>query len=183
MSYLPVKEAAYALKAYYPNADQLEKTIINCALVAAGADAVGGIIPVFSIPATIIGCIGAVWVMYGKLCKQLGITLEKKVLKILARAALANIAGNLGGAIAALVAGMLIPGASILASAVVAFISVYLAGLVFLKLVLKLAKKSKNPYSFSDINTREMKQALKNTPVSKDDLDAAKQAYTDNKNE
>jgi hypothetical protein len=54
MSYLPIKEAAYALKDYYPNADETEKVIINCALVAAGADAVGGVLPGLAVPATII---------------------------------------------------------------------------------------------------------------------------------
>ena len=181
MSYLPIKEAAYALKSHYPNADETEKIIINCAVVAAGADAVGGVIPGLAIPATIVSCFGAVWVMYGKLCTKLGISLKENVLKLLARAALANIAANLGGAIAALIAGMLIPGASIIASAVVAFLTVYLAGLVFLQFILKLADKSNDPYAFSDISTEEMKNTVKDTKVGMDDLDAARKAFEDNK--
>ena len=84
MSYLPIKEAAYALKDYYPNADETEKVIINCALVAAGADAVGGVLPGLAVPATIIACFGTVWVMYGQLCGKLGISLKENVLKLLA---------------------------------------------------------------------------------------------------
>ena len=85
-----------------------------------------------SIIATITSCFGAVWVMYGKLCAVLGISLKENVLKILARAALANIAANLGAALIAMFAGMFIPGASVVVSAAVAFIAVYLAGVVFL---------------------------------------------------
>ena len=181
MSYFPIKETAYALRSYYADAEETEKIIIDCALVAAGADAVGSIIPGLSIPATIITCFGAVWVMYGKLCDKLGISLKKNMLKLLARAALANITANLGGAILGLLAGMMIPGGSILASAAVAFLTIYLAGLVFLQLVLKLAKQSNDPYSFSDISASEMQKALKETKVGIEDLEAARQAYEANK--
>ena len=177
MSHLPIKETAYALKSYYSEAEETEKIIIDCALVAAGADAVGSVIPGLAIPATIVTCFGAVWVMYGKLCDKLGISLKENVLKLLAKAVLANIAANLGGAIATLLAGMLIPGASIVASAVVAFLTVYLAGLVFLQLILKLAKQSNDPYSFNDISKSEMKKSLKETKVGVEDLEVAKQAY------
>ena len=177
MTYMPIKAAAHALASYYPHAEETEKTILNCALFAAGADAVGGIIPGLAIPATIISCFGTVWVMYGKLCSKLGISLKENVLKLLARAVLANIVANLGSAIAALLAGMLIPGASALASAIVAFLAVYLAGLVFLKLIAKLALKSSDLTSFSDISAHEMKKTVRETKVSKDDLNAAKEAY------
>ncbi len=132
MSYFPIKEVAYGLKSYYPNADETEQIIIDCAMVAAGADIVGSIIPGLAVPATIITCFGAVWAMYGKLSNKLGISFKKNVLKLIARAVLANIVANLGATIAAVLAGMFIPGASILASAVVVFLTIYLAGLVFL---------------------------------------------------
>lgn len=82
MSYMPIQETAYALKEYYASAEETEKVILNAALVAAGADAVGGAIPGVSIPITIITCTGAVWVMYGALCKTLGISMKKNVLKL-----------------------------------------------------------------------------------------------------
>ena len=129
------------LKEYYSHAEDTEKVVINCALVAAGADAVGGVIPGLAIPATIASCFGAVWVMYGKLCSTLGISLKENVLKILARVALANITANLGGALIATFVGMFIPGASIFVAAAVSFITVYLAGVVFLALILKMAKR------------------------------------------
>lgn len=181
MNSVLIKEAAYALKEYYQNAEETEQIIMTHALIAAGADAIGGAIPGLAIPAVIVSCFGVVWVMYGMLCNTLGISLKENVLKLLARAVLANIAANLGGAIAALVASMFVPGASILASAIIAFITVYLAGLVFLQLILKLAQKSSDPHSFSDISTGEMKKMVKETKVSKDDLEAAKQAFEESK--
>ena len=77
-------------------------------------------------------------------------------------------------------AGMFLPGASILVSAAISFAVVYIAGQIFLQLILKLAKKSSNPYSFSDISASQMKDMVGDIKVSKDDLNAAKEAYKKN---
>lgn len=172
-----LRELAYGLKVYYAGAEETERIIMNCALVAAGADAIGGAIPGLAVPAIIISCFGAVWVMYGKLCSALGIALKKNVLKLLAKAALANIAANLGGTLVALVAGMFVPGASIAFSAVVSFVTVFLAGEVFLSLVLKMAKTSSDRTSFSDMSAADMKKVVSGIKLSKEDLNAAKKAY------
>lgn len=176
-----LKALMYGLKEHYRHAEDVEKVIINCALVAACADAVGGAIPGLAVIATITSCFGAVWVMYGKLCSVLGISLKENVLKLLAKAALANIAANLGAGLVAMFAGMFIPGASVLVSAAVSFISVYLAGIVFLAMIKKLADKSEDPYTFSDISEKEMKKTVSSVKLSKDDLNAAKDAFDKNK--
>ncbi|MBR6165744.1 MAG: hypothetical protein IKQ45_07465 [Clostridia bacterium] len=181
MPEVALKAAVYKLSQYYPTAGATEKVILRSAMIAAGADLVGGAIPGLAIPATIISCFGTVWIMYGQLCSKLGISLKENVLKLLARAVLANIAANLGGAIAALLAGMLIPGASIVVSAVVAFLTIYLAGLVFLRLIASLAEKSSDRTSFSDISTHEMKKTAREMKVGKEDLEEAKKAYAENK--
>ncbi len=181
MNSLPIRGLIPVLSKYYANAEETEKIIINCALVAAGADTVVSIIPGLAVPATIVSCFWAVWAMYGTLCRKLGISLKTNVLKLLARAALANIAANLGGAILALIAGMFFPGASVAASAVVTFITLYIAGYIFLQTILTLAEKSRNPHTFSDISESEMERTVKGTSVSKDDLKAAKAAYDSRK--
>ncbi len=168
---------ADTLQVFYENADEANKIIMTAALTAAGADAIGGIIPGLAIPATIVSCFGAVWVMYGAICRKLGITMKDKALKLLARAALANIAANLGGAIAALIAGMLVPGGSVVASAIVSFVTVYLAGLVFLKTLAKMAAASSDPHTFSDMSESDMKRAMRETSVTREDLEAARRAY------
>ena len=169
-----------ALAMYYNNAEKVEKIIINAAMVAAGSDAVASAIPGLSIPATIIGCLAAVWIMYGSICKELGIKLSEGTLKLIGKAALANIAGNLAGMLAemlALVILSFIPGASVIASAVVTFISVYIAGKIFLALILKMAEKSKDKVSFSDIPDSEMKNFARTAAVSKEDVAEAKAAH------
>ena len=168
---------ADALQVFYENANEANKIIMTAALTAAGADAIGGIIPGLAIPATIVSCFGAVWVMYGAICRKLGITMKDKALKLLARAALANIAANLGGAIAALIAGMLVPGGSVVASAIVSFVTVYLAGLVFLKTLAKMAAVSSDPHTFSDMSESDMKRAMREASVTREDLEAARRAY------
>ncbi len=172
-----IKELTYGLKDYYNRADETERVILNAALTAAAADAVGGIIPGLAIPATIVSCFGVVWAMYGTLCSTLGISMRENVLKLLAKAALANITANLGGALIAMFAGMFIPGASALVSAAVSFIAVYLAGVVFLRLILNMAEKSSDPYSFSDISDSEMNAAAGKVKLTKDDLKAARSVY------
>ena len=170
------------LKDYYNHANETEQIILKAAMAAAAADAVGGMVPGLAVPATIISCFGAVWAMYGTLCSKLGICLKDNVLKLLAKAVLANITANLGGALVVMFVGMFVPGAAIPMSAIVSFISVYLAGIVFLRLILKLAQKSSDPYTFSDISTNELEKEVRRVKVSKDDLKGAKAVYEKNKN-
>ena len=85
------------LKNYYNGVEDAKDIIFKCATVAAGACAAGSIIPIFAIPSIIIGSFGAIWVMYGKVSKALGISIKENALKILARAALANLSTMLYG--------------------------------------------------------------------------------------
>lgn len=48
-------------------------------------------------------------------------------------------------------------------------------------LILKLAEKSSDPYGFSDISEKEMKNEVSGTKLTKDDLNAAKDAFDRNK--
>ena len=62
------------------------------------------------------------------------------------------------------------------------FVSAYLAGIIFLQLILNLAKNSSDSYSFSDISTADFKREIKNTKIGKEDLEATRKAYEENKN-
>ena len=180
MSNYYLKEAVYLLKAYYANAEETERIILSCALAAAGADAVGGLFPVLSVPMLVVSCMGAVWAMYGSICAKLNISIKGNVLKILARAALANIVANLGGFLAAYLVATFIPGAGIAASALLTFATVYLAGYIFLQTLLKLAQKSRDPHTFSDIDESCMKDTIKSVKV---DQNVAKEAFAAKKKE
>ena len=173
MSLGSIHALAHDLGKHYDHAEGTTKIIFSAALTAAGSDAVASTIPGLAVPATIIGCFAAVWIMYGSICEELGIKLSGHVLKIIGRAALANIAGNLIGLILA----MLIPGGSVIASAVVTFVTVFIAGKIFLALILKMAEKSKDKVSFSDIPDSEMKNFARTAAVSKEDVAEAKAAH------
>lgn len=178
---MSIKELASALKIYYANAEEAEKIILTSAALAAAADAVGSWVPVLAVPAAIVSSFGAVWHMYAKLCKKLDISIKENVLKLLARAALANIAANLGSVIVTMLVSIMIPGASIAASAITVFLAVYLAGLIFLRFLLKLAEKSADPHSFSDMSKSDMKEVLSGVSVTKADLNDARAAYASNR--
>ena len=177
MNQSKLKEAVSALQKYYKNAEKAEKIVTDCALIAAAANTVGCIIPVVSVPALIVGCFGAVWVMYAKVCKELGINLKENVLKLMARAALSNIAANLGSVMLASFFGMLFPGTSAIFAAVVTYSTVYLAGIIFLLTLRKLAEQSNDLISFSDISEDKITEPVKVARITKEDLNAAKAAY------
>lgn len=180
MSNYYLKDAAYLLKAYYANAEEAEKIILSCALAAAGADAVGGLFPGLAVPMLVVSCMGAVWAMYGSICAKLNITIKGNVLKILARAALSNIIANLGGFLAAYLVATFVPVAGAAASAMLTFATVYLAGYIFLQMLLKLAQKSSDPYTFSDIDESCMKDTIKSVKV---DQNVATEAFAAKKKE
>ena len=173
MSLGSIHALTHGLAHHYEHAEDTTKIIIGAALVAAGSDAVASLVPILSLPATIIGCLAAVWIMYSKICKKLGIRLSEHTLKLIGKAALANIAGNLIGLILAL----LLPGGSVIASAAVTFVSVFIAGKIFLALILKMAEKSKDKVSFSDIPDSEMKNFARSAEVSREDIDEAKGSH------
>ena len=176
-----LKTVVRGLKGHYSQAEDTEKIIITAASVAAGASAVGGVIPVLAIPGMIVSCFGAVWVMYAKICTCLGLNLKEGLLKILARAALANIVANLAGAFAAEIVFAFVPGASVIAGAALTFCTVYLAGLIFLKTILSLAKKGKSGAALNHLSDSEFENILKEQKVDKSNLKDAKNAYKNDK--
>ena len=166
---MPMKEIAYSLKDYYARANEVEKIIISCALAAAGASAVGGIIPVLEIPALIVSCVGAVWAMYAKVCNCLGIKISENILKFLASAALSNIATNLIGVFAAEFMLTFIPGLSSMAGAILTFSCVYLAGLMFMQMLLAMAKQGKYGDTLSKMDKEDLGDILqKQTPTKEE---------------
>lgn len=168
------------LKVYYKGVDGVEKTIINCAITAAGASAVGGFFPVLAIPATIVSCFGAVWTMYVSLCKQLEIPIGENILKVLASAALTNLTMNLLGSIAIELVAAFIPGVGSVASAAITFASVYLAGMMFMNMLLALAKKGKVGADLNNMSQDDLKHHMQQQTPTKEDLKDAKVAFNSN---
>lgn len=133
-----------SLKRFYQDADKAERIIIHCVLAAAGAVAVGSTFPILALPSLIFSCCGAVWTMYIRLCKCLEIPIQKNILKVLASAALSNIAANLLGVFALEIAAAILPGVGSVAGAAVSFACIYLSGLMFMKRFLCLPGRARS---------------------------------------
>lgn len=159
---MKLNEIVNRLAKYYNNVSETEKTIRNSALVAAGSCAVGGIIPFAQIPAAIIASFGAVWTMYGLLCKQLDVPIKRNVLWLLAGAALSNLSANILGGLVAL----LFPGGNI-SGAVLSYACVYLAGTMFMQFVLTLAEKGVVGRDLGELSRSELKNAMAEQRVDK----------------
>lgn len=168
------------LKAFYYNADEAGKTIINCALLAAGTAAVGGMIPILELPAMIVSCVGAVWAMYIQICKNLNINIGDNLLKVLASAALTNIATNLIGVFALEILTFFIPGIAYISGALITFASVYLAGQMFMAMLLAFARQGKTGADMGNISAEDMRSVLDDMTPSKSDVKKAKQAFREN---
>ncbi len=167
------------LKAYYKGADEAERIIINCALTAAGAAAVGGIIPILAIPSLIISCVGAVWAMYIQLCKCLEIPIKENILKVLASAALSNIATNLISVFAVEIITTFIPGVGSVANAAVTFACIYLAGLMFMKMILLFAKQGMVGKDLVTISENDLKSTISKQTPSKEEAKQAGSVFKD----
>ena len=168
------------LKVFYYNADEAGKMIISCALVAAGSAAVGGMIPALEIPALIVASVGAVWTMYIKLCRILHISIGDNLLKVLASAALTNIATNLIGVFALELLSCFIPGIASISGALITFTSVYLAGQMFMGMVLFFARQGKTGADLGNVSAEEMRDVLADQTPKKADVKDAKKVFREN---
>jgi len=168
------------LKYYYKSADKVEKIILNCALTAAGATAVGGLVPILTLPAIIVSCVGAVWAMYIQICKCLEIPIGENILKVLASAALSNIAANLIGVFAVEIITAVIPGVGSVAGAAATFGCIYLAGMMFMEMLLAFAKKGKVGSVLGSVSSSEFKAEIKNHTPTKEDAKDARNSFNSN---
>lgn len=168
------------LSQYYKSADEAVQIILNCALVAAGATAVGGLFPVLALPAMIVSCVGAVWTMYIKICQCLHIPIGENILKVLASAALSNIATNLISVFAVELITAAIPGIGSLAGAAATFGCIYLAGMMFMEMLLAFAKKGTVGNDLGKVSQQTLKTEIKNHTPTKEDVKDARQSFDDN---
>lgn len=178
-SYL--RQAAYALKGAMGSTDEIEKIVINHSLGAAASAVASGWIPgVGGAVASGIG-LGFTLSMYCRLCKNSNIPLNKNKLKAIASVAIAEIAAYLAVVIAAETLLTFVPGLGNLGASVIAgicnFAMVYIAGILFLKLMLSFTKKNRDIASMS---VEELKSAMKceaNEDFIKDMYKEAKTVY------
>lgn len=154
-----------ALEQYYQSGEYLKpfkrKEIADCVIQHAAAGGVAamaaGAIPAAGTAISLAIAMGAVWGMYIRICKMIHVELRKEMLKVLASAAISNIAINLGSVIAAELAISLIPGAGIVGAGIIAFAIVYIGGILFLQILTGLFKA--NFSDWNDLSEEELKEA------------------------
>lgn len=164
------------LKTLTTGTEQAKSIIDKCAVCAAGASLVGSTIPVLGIPAILFGSVGVIWAMYAKICKALGISIRQKTLHLLSRAVITNISMNALG----LLASCLIPGAGVVTSAALTFVTVYLAGSMFLEMVLGMMKKN---LSIEELSDEELKAEMSSVKIRKADILETRELYTKKNND
>lgn len=172
-----LKMAAYSLKGYYGNADEIVQSVINHAALAATAAALSGAIPGAggAIAATV--SIGFIVKMYFSLGNMLGIRLGNGVLKALASAIVADLAGSVAAVLAVAAALSFVPGLGTLGAVSIlgltSFCYVYLAGVIYIKMVGTLLKAGK---SIDHMTEEELKDAASKEASSMNMKAAVKEA-------
>lgn len=126
------------------------ESIITQHATGAAATALGAGIMTFAFPAagTLIDVLvstGIIWAMYYRVSRELGIPMSKNLLKTLGSACLTNIVANLGGVLLLELAATCVPVIGVAASAAICYAITYLAGYLFIKLLVNVFKAGKRP--------------------------------------
>ena len=124
--------------------------IIKHSIASAAAGLAGGILPGVASIIAVLTSTGAIWSMYYRLCKEMGVKVSQNILKALGSAILSNIVTQLGGMLLLDVALSFVPGMSIIVSAATCYGVTYLAGVLFIKLMVNLFKAGKDPTVMSE---------------------------------
>ncbi|MBQ2970644.1 MAG: hypothetical protein IJE15_09715 [Bacteroidaceae bacterium] len=174
---------AYALRALgeategYLRGSDIEKagdTIMSCAVIAAVAGVGSGWLPGAGALVATAAWVAAIWGMYVKINKDLGITIKDNVLKSLASALLTNLIASAGALILMLVGSTLlsfIPGlgtvGAIAIDGAIGYVTVFASGVLYIKLLTKLFKAGKG-FNISENNVENLaKDIISESDVKK----------------
>lgn len=179
--------AARQLSIYYKNSDEIVQSVMNHALAAAGSAALSGALPGAGSTIALGVSTGIIVKMYISLGKMLGIHIGNGVLKAMASALVADIAGSATASLGASTILSFVPGIGTLGAAAITGITnfgyVYLAGIIYIKMIAKILESGK---SISNMSEEEILKELKkttNTVNMKEAMKEAKTAYKNSKKE
>ena len=127
------------------SSDRIESIVTQHAIGAAATGLAAGIIPGLSGILGILTSTGIIWSMYYRISQELGIPFTKNVLKTLGSAFLSNIFCNLSSLLLAELVCSFIPGIAIVATGAICYAIAYLAGYLFIKLLVNVFKAGKTP--------------------------------------
>lgn len=180
-----MKQAIYSLNesmkqvGHELNAEEIAQIVESHALTTALSAAASGAIPgAGGVIAMGIACTSTI-AMYGRLAKEMGVRLNHGLIRTLASAVLADLAASVAVVIAAAAAVSFIPGVGNMASASLTAITnygfVYLAGLIFVKMVASLGISRIE--SLSEAEIKEAATEVQSSVDIRGAMKEAKQAY------
>lgn len=166
--------------------EKVETTIQTCAVTAAATGVGGGMLPGVGGIVLTAASVAAIWTMYVRINKILGISIAENTLKSLASAMLTNIIAAAGAYILAIVATIaisLIPGLHFLAApaeAIIAYIAVFTSGILYIKFLTNVFN-AKGSFDFSDADIQQGAKKVVDTTNMHDMINDAKNAYNQDK--
>lgn len=186
----------YALKAMEEatrgiiSSQQIEKagdTIMGCAIIAAVAGVGSGWLPGAGALVASAAWVAAIWGMYVKINKDLGISVKDNVLKSLASALLTNIIASAGSLILIFIGSMLlsfIPGlgsvGAIAIDGFIGYVTVFTSGVLYIKLLTKLFKAGKG-FNIADSDVKNLADDIVKESDIPEIIKAGKQAFNEDK--
>lgn len=144
--------------------ENLEKIIIGHSIVVAAAGLGGGVVSFFLPGAggviSTLTATGSIWLMYYNICKELGISIPKNILKALGSAMLANVVTQLGGLLLLDAALTLVPGLAIPVCGAMCYGVNYLAGYLFILLLVEVFGGGRDPQNMSEAELKNAATAV-----------------------
>lgn len=170
------------------DAEEAGNTILACSITAAVTGVGSGMLYGAGSVVASTACVAAIWTMYVKINKHLGISVKNNILKSLASAMLTNLIASAGLNILILIGAAainFIPGlqyASTIIYGTLAFVSVYASGILYIKLLTKIMRAKKDIDS-SDVDLNQMAKDIVNESNVSDILKEGKEMFKQAKKE
>lgn len=185
--YLALKALADATKEVIEEekVQKAGKTIQTCSIVSAASGLGASLFPGGSLVLTAVA-VGAVWTMYVKINKDLGISISDNTLKSFASAILSNIITSAGSIIVALAVTTILSVIPVLhflsvpAQATVAYLSVFSAGILYIKFLTKMFK-AKGSFDTSNVDVKQAAKDVVSETDMKSMLEDVKKSYKEDK--
>lgn len=163
-----MKLALYALRDASRNlisqaqVDKAGDTIVACAIAAAIAGVGSGWLPGAGALVATAAWVAAIWTMYVKINKDLGISISENILKSLASAFLTNIIASAGALILAILASFVLSfiplfgqAGAIAIDGLLGYITVFASGILYIMLLTKIMK-AKGSFDISESEAKSM---------------------------
>ena len=168
-------------------ADKAAATILGCSIAAAIAGVGSGWLPGAGALVASAAWVAAIWTMYIKINKDLGITLSENVLKSLASAFLTNIIASAGALILGMAAAFVlsfIPGlgtaGAVAIDGLLGYVTVFASGILYIKLLTKVMK-AKGTFTISENEVKSLADEISKDSDIKGIIREAKASFKSEK--